>query len=261
MKTFFDLIREYIRELIGEKGIDLYNKLWDKVDLSEFDLSEDLELTINQTRNTIYRLDEHNLVSSIRKKDKEKGWYIYYWTFNYDHARILLLNLKRNTITKIKERIKNLEENDFYYCPRNCVVLNIEESMEHSFKCPECEQILAQKDNRTTVESLKRELKDLTEEIKNLNNSKFIEETTHKVEKSPEEEPEEKKPPKRRRRSTKRKAKKKAKPRKKTSRKRSKAKKRPKKKTKRKTPKKKTPKKKPKKPRKKSHKKIKRKKK
>ena len=41
--------------------------------VNEFIIAKKLDLTINQTRNVLYKLADEGLVSSIRKKDKKKG--------------------------------------------------------------------------------------------------------------------------------------------------------------------------------------------
>ena len=91
MKSIIPLFEEIVKEKCGPSGIKLLDLLIGKEDVSEFDLAEKMDININELRIMIYKLTEDNLITSIRKKDKEKGWYVYYWTFNFRHARDLLI--------------------------------------------------------------------------------------------------------------------------------------------------------------------------
>ena len=105
-------------------------------------MAEELNLNINAVRNILYSLHEHNLVYSIRKKDKEKGWYIYYWTFNMKYAKEVLLKRKREYLEKINKQISDENTKTFYKCPDNHVKVSVEEAMDYGFRCKDCEKVL-----------------------------------------------------------------------------------------------------------------------
>ena len=65
-------IQEAVSELAGNDVIPLVKALKNKKNVSEFKLADDINEEINKTRNMLYRLYNANLVSFIRKKDKEK---------------------------------------------------------------------------------------------------------------------------------------------------------------------------------------------
>tara|TARA_Y100000034_G_scaffold125577_1_gene175499 strand:+ start:384 stop:896 length:513 start_codon:yes stop_codon:yes gene_type:complete len=125
--------------------------------VSEFLIAEKLETGINNIRNLLYRLQENNLVTFMRKKDKKKGWYIYYWTFNKVQANILINKLKEKRIVTLKKRLEK-ETEDFLSCNRKCLRITFNNALENNFKCPECESVLKQVDNKKQVESIKKEL-------------------------------------------------------------------------------------------------------
>mgnify|MGYP001579745958 FL=1 len=60
--------------VVGKQSEDLVDILDNKKHINEFIIAKKLNLTINQTRNLLYKLSDYGLVSSIRKKDKKKGW-------------------------------------------------------------------------------------------------------------------------------------------------------------------------------------------
>ena len=42
---------------------------------------------------------------SSKRKDKKKGWYIYYWTFKHKHLKFLLNNMNKEKIQRLKDRL------------------------------------------------------------------------------------------------------------------------------------------------------------
>jgi transcription factor E len=158
-------IEESIKEIIGEEALILINELKKRKNQNEFNLAEKLNLTINQVRNLIYKLDSYNLVSSIRKKDKKKGWYVYYWTYHQSRAKDLVISYKEKRINKLKNRIEDLKKETYYFCPRKCITLNLISAMENNFRCPECNYLLLEEDKEKKIRFLKRELEMLEKQL------------------------------------------------------------------------------------------------
>src|SRR3989338_11520661 len=75
-----ELLKFIVEGLINKQAVPIMDLLSSKKPVNEFTIAEKLGLTINQTRNIIYKLSDFGLVSFTRKKDKRKGWYIYFWT-------------------------------------------------------------------------------------------------------------------------------------------------------------------------------------
>src|SRR3989338_2974167 len=83
----FESMDSIIKEVAGEEGVPLVHALKERKNFSEFKLAERLDKDVNAARSLLYRLLELDLVSFIRRKDKKKGWYIYYWTFKPRHLK------------------------------------------------------------------------------------------------------------------------------------------------------------------------------
>jgi transcription initiation factor TFIIE subunit alpha len=141
---FLKIVEEFVFEIGGKEAIKILSLLKDRDNLSEFDIADEIKLSINQVRNLLYKLGSHNLVYSNRKKDREKGWYIYYWTFNFKHARDLLILEKKRKLEQLKQEINN--EKHFFICSNGCVRFDYEDALESEYKCPECGNILNQED-------------------------------------------------------------------------------------------------------------------
>ena len=167
-----DLLKEVISLVAGKQAEDIINILDTQKYINEFVIAKKLSLTINQARNILYKISDHGLVSSIRKKDKRKGWYTYFW-------RIEILKslefLKENLLKKIENtehQIRSREMKRFYVCPRCHIELSEENALINNFTCNECGSILVLKDNtklirdlRKNKERLERDLRVVGEEI------------------------------------------------------------------------------------------------
>lgn len=159
-------IEETIKYLVGEDVVPLVKKLRKKENISEFKLADQLKEDIKRVRNKLYRLAEVNLVSFTRKKDKKKGWYIYYWTFKKDQVRHLYQKIKEERLAKLKEKLENEEKEQFFICPNKCVRLNFDQAVNFEFRCPECNELVSQEDVSERVKEIKKEIKELKKEIK-----------------------------------------------------------------------------------------------
>src|SRR3989344_5879391 len=83
MNMQIDLLKEIVSSVAGEKAKAVVDLLHQKKNVNEFLVAKKLKLTINQTRNILYKLADEGLVSFIRKKDTKKGgWDTYFWTLN-----------------------------------------------------------------------------------------------------------------------------------------------------------------------------------
>ncbi len=168
MKLSDEQLVEVVETVAGKTAVPLMLLLKAKSNFSEFKLAEKLSLSVNETRNLLYRLQDHTLVSFTRKKDKKKGWYIYYWTFEKKIALILLIELKQKRIGYLKKLIEEEQRTEFYVCTKGCTRLNAEEALETQFTCPECSEVLVREDKGKKVESMHKEIQKITAELKEL---------------------------------------------------------------------------------------------
>ena len=159
MKVSNKLLDEVISEVAGEDVLPLVKALKNKKNVSEFVLAENIKQEINTTRNMLYRLYHSNLVTFMRKKDKKKGWYIYYWTFNPKMIKYLSENLKKKRLEKLKNRLAREKSGDFFTCQNKCIRLDFEQSTDFQFKCPECGSLLNQEENTEKIKQMEKEIK------------------------------------------------------------------------------------------------------
>src|SRR3989338_1026356 len=111
MKITNTKIFETVKEVVGEDSLKVVEFLKDKKNISDFKIAEKTDTDIHQIRNILYRLYNHNLVTYYRKKDRQKGWYISYWTFNKRRVKDLMGIVKKQKLEKYNERLFEEEKN------------------------------------------------------------------------------------------------------------------------------------------------------
>lgn len=159
-------LKSIVEELINKPASPIVDLLVGKKDVNEFLIAKKLELTINQTRNILYKLSDHGLVSFIRKKDKRKGWYIYFWTLNVYQALSLFEKRLREELEQAEFQLKNRKERRHYFCNTCSIEVTEEVALLNNFTCSECEEIYKLSDNMQFVNQLEKKIVKIKKEIK-----------------------------------------------------------------------------------------------
>ncbi len=178
-------IDDLVVNLIGEEILPLVVQLKNRVNVSEFKLADALNITVNQVRNMLYRMHQHNLVTFIRKKDKKKGWYIYYWTMNDAYMREAMINFMKRKLEDFKQKLEKEMIGNYFICPNKCTRLALEQAMEQEFRCQECGELMQQQDNSRTIDNLKARINELDEEIRVHTPKPVVRKVVKVVEKKP----------------------------------------------------------------------------
>jgi len=169
MKISNAVIKDIVAEVVGADTVPLVMYLKNKKNISEFKIAESIKQEVNITRNMLYRLNDVNLVTFIRKKDKIKGWYIYYWTFNSKRIKYLTKDLKQKKLEALGERLRREQHTHFYICENKCIRLDFDQVSEFEYKCPECGLLMNDEDNREKIINIQKDIKKLEKELKNKN--------------------------------------------------------------------------------------------
>ena len=166
MEITLEIENQVISEVSGSDVLPLVVYLRERTDISEFIIAKDMEADVQLIRNQLYRLLDNNLVSFWRKKDKQTGWYIYYWTYNGGHIEFLYWNNKKKRLVKLKERLEREESDFFFMCQDNgCIRLDFEKATEFNYQCPECGGMVIQQDNSRTKDFLRGQIEELETEL------------------------------------------------------------------------------------------------
>jgi transcription factor E len=151
--------------VVGKQAEAIADLLNSAKHVNEFVIAKKLDLTINQTRNILYKISDRGLVSFIRKKDKRKGWYTYFWKIEVLKSLEFLKDVLLNKIEQINNQIKSRETKQFYFCETCNTEYNEENALLRDFTCPECGNVFTLKDNSPIIKELKKNLLKLTTEL------------------------------------------------------------------------------------------------
>ena len=158
-------LKDSVSIIVGKPAEEIVDLIYNNKHVNEFLLSKKLNLTINQTRNILYKLSDYGIVSSVRKKDKRKGWYTYFWRIEPTKSLEFLKNSLTKKIEQMTYQIKSKETKDFYICETCNVELNEETALVNAFTCNECGGLFTLKDNSKTIKDLQKSLEKLKEEL------------------------------------------------------------------------------------------------
>ena len=154
-----NLLKDIVASVAGDKARSIVDLLVSKKHVNEFLIAKKLNLTINQTRNILYKLADEGLVSFLRKKDSKKGgWYTYFWTLNQDKSLYKFQEMLNKSIENLKQQIQSKKTERFFTCS-NCHIDYTEESaLLNDYTCSECGEILQLKDSSKEVVVFEKDL-------------------------------------------------------------------------------------------------------
>src|SRR3989338_6997766 len=149
-----EFLRDIAAMVAGKNAGQIVDLLSDKKNVNEFIIAKKLGLTINQARNILYKLSDEGLVSFVRKKDKKKGWYTYFWTFNTDKELLLSQKNILKEIEDLEIHLKGREMKRFYVCPSCSAEISEETALINNFVCPECGEVYILNDNKKSINDI-----------------------------------------------------------------------------------------------------------
>jgi len=144
-----EALKEIVIKICGKGAVIIVPILKDKSNVDEFKIANRAKMTINELRNILYKLHHNDLVSFTRKKDKKKGWFIYYWTLSKGRALRSLEKDYQRDLEEKKDILENTMKKNYFICPRGHTELSEESSLEQNFECMECGELLILKDRET----------------------------------------------------------------------------------------------------------------
>jgi len=159
------LLKEIVTMTVGKGAEPIADLLNSNKHVNEFNIAKKLGITINQTRNILYKISDYGLVSFERKKDKKKGWYTYYWKFEILKCLEYLKNNLLQRRAQFENQIQRREEKQYYVCEYCNIECSEDEALLQEFTCDECGELFTTKDNSTLLKGLKKNLEKIDESI------------------------------------------------------------------------------------------------
>lgn len=133
-----------------------------------------MNLTINQVRNILYKLSAEGLVSFTRKKDKKKGWYIYFWTLNTEKCLMKIEAELEKKMSEFKQLLNDRETKRYYSCKSCNIEVGEEKALEGDFSCDECAEVYTLVDNTNALRDIKGKITKKENELKDIRNELII---------------------------------------------------------------------------------------
>ncbi|MHA1968758.1 MAG: transcription factor [Candidatus Hodarchaeales archaeon] len=165
---------EVLNILLTEKEIideDIVNILNEKIEESEEGQPEGEDqdiprIALKMVRKSLYMLNERSLARYRRVRDKETGYFVYYWSPIWERIRDLIIIRRKLSLKKLRQRLDYEQRNLLYVCEEDHTPVTFSDAFELGFICTTCGKELSQKDNTKTIEFLKSKISILEEELK-----------------------------------------------------------------------------------------------
>jgi transcription initiation factor TFIIE subunit alpha len=163
-----DIFIEIAKKTVGEEYVDVLEYLLKKgSEMTDKDLATEMNVKDNEVRKKLYVLQEHGFITYRKVRDKETGWYIYYWKANVESLNEILLQRKREVLNKLKARLESDSSQVYYVCTSDGYKADFDMAMETDFKCPKCGLPLEVYDSERLTSTLKVLVEKLSKEIEN----------------------------------------------------------------------------------------------
>jgi transcription initiation factor TFIIE subunit alpha len=171
------------KEIIDEDIVNILNELIEEssesIDGTQGE-EERSRIALKEVRKSLYQLNERSLARYRRVRDKETGYFVYFWSPIWERIRDLILSRRKRTIKKLRQRLDYEQRNLLYVCNEGHTPVTFSDAFELGFICTTCGEELAQKDNKLTIEFLEDKIKELEimtknglEELHELDSSKI----------------------------------------------------------------------------------------
>ena len=155
-----------VKNIVGEGGMHIVSHLFKIQKADEFEIAKKLKEEVNFIRSIMYKMYTNNLVNYTRRRDAEKGWYIYTWEFAPKKLFNSIINSKQKLL---EDNFKKIEEEktreQIFHCPTCCINLDFNKSLELNFTCFACGGMLQPLNNDLVITNLNQEIRCLSNNI------------------------------------------------------------------------------------------------
>src|SRR3989344_6615688 len=162
-------LNDYVSIVAGSGADKIVNILFKKKNVNEFFIAKKLNMTINQTRNILYKLADKGLVYFMRKKDlKSGGWYTYFWTLDDYKCLVSYRNSILKEIGQQEGALQSRKTKQYYICKTCGIEVMEEQALLHDFTCVECGQVYSLKDPLESIKEVEKSSQKLRDKVAQL---------------------------------------------------------------------------------------------
>ncbi len=169
-QTLLDMVEDVAGPEIRKVTILLIDQ--DEEVTDEF-IADELNIKLDEVRKSLYKLHDLEIASFRRIRDKNTGWYIYFWKLLTENINSVVIKKQRAIQWKLMERLQHEKENMFFTCgKKECYRLTFNEAMEYDFICPKCGETLEEFDNTKIIKVLELKIEQIAGKIQD--NQKLV---------------------------------------------------------------------------------------
>ncbi|MHA1941852.1 MAG: hypothetical protein ACW97P_09005 [Candidatus Hodarchaeales archaeon] len=156
------------KEIIDEDIVNNLNAGIEQIpeETEEAEDPEIVRIALKEVRKSLYKLNERSLARYRRVRDKETGYFVYYWSPIWERIRDLIVSRRKQSIKRLKQRLDYEQRNLLYVCEEGHTPVTFSDAFELGFICNVCGQELAQKENEETITVLKKKRAELEKVLK-----------------------------------------------------------------------------------------------
>lgn len=156
------------KEIIDEEMVNILNEeLEQSHEASKEDETQEVpRIALKEVRKSLYKLNERSLARYRRVRDRETGYFVYYWSPIYERILDLIVSRRKQSIKKLRQRLDYEQRNLLYVCDEGHTPVPFSDAFELGFICTTCGKELSQKDNTKTIEFLEKKIEELDSVLK-----------------------------------------------------------------------------------------------
>ncbi|UCG02682.1 MAG: transcription factor [Candidatus Heimdallarchaeota archaeon] len=157
------------KEIIDEEMVNILNEeIEQSHEASGGDETQEIpRIALKEVRKSLYKLNERSLARYRRVRDRETGYFVYYWSPIYERILDLIISRRKQSIKKLRQRLDYEQRNLLYVCDEGHTPVPFSDAFELGFICTTCSKELSQKDNTKTIQFLEKKIEELDSELKN----------------------------------------------------------------------------------------------
>jgi len=161
-----DVLLKVVEAIAGENGKRIVVSLLEsETGKSDEELSNELNIRVNDVRRLLYELANHGFVAYNRSTRSDTRWHDYTWFTNRPMLEQAVKKRKREIIRILEERLSYEELHTSYICPMDSTQYSFDEAFENNFRCLKCGAELVELDNRKLVSYLRQLIDELKKSV------------------------------------------------------------------------------------------------
>ncbi len=159
-------ILNLINNIVGDRGLRIVSYLFTADKADEFEIAKELDEDVNYVRSVMYKMLTHNLVNYTRRRDPERGWYIYTWWLSPSKLYNAILSKKKAHLDQLYKDVEMEKNKEQEFCCDKCNInFPFDKALSLNFTCFACGGMLTPLDNTKKIDELRQKIDRLSEEI------------------------------------------------------------------------------------------------